>query len=243
MIEKLTDLLKVLTWNISHTDPSFSSPEDWDRIINVHEITQLIQSENSDIFCLQEMPTFKFGMRFIDYFHPEPVQSHSGWLSTFVRKNWKTRNFFGQGFTSRIEIEYQDKYFTFVSCHLFPFKNNSSTRFGQLEDILHEVDDDMPLIIAGDMNMREDETKQVLSSFNVKDAFYLKGSKETKFTWDSRINRYNENSHKFIARFDRIFIRGFDISEFRLIGNKPISENNDHFLSDHYGIVAELNYS
>ena len=159
-----------------------------------------------------------------------------------MKNSWKFGNNVGNEFTTRIDISGASKAFTFVACHLFPYKNNIATRLGQLEDILSQVDKDQPLIIAGDMNMRESETERVLSTFSLEDAFLLKGTKETKFTWDSKINKYHEKSHEFAARFDRVLVRGLEVSEFALIANRPSSEIKNHFLSDHYGISAELDF-
>ena len=89
--------------------------------------------------------------------------------------------------------------------------------------------------------MRENETKNMLSVFNMDDAFWhTDKSKENQYTWDSRINLYREEAFQFVCRFDRIFLRNAKIKDFKLIGNTPASENPNHFLSDHFGISAEI---
>ena len=70
--------MKVLTWNISLTDPSFQSPADWNRDINIGEMHKIIEEEDPDIFSLQEIHSINFGKRFVDYHYVDPVESHSG---------------------------------------------------------------------------------------------------------------------------------------------------------------------
>ena len=91
------------------------------------------------------------------------------------------------------------------------------------------------------MNMRENETSEMLAKFNLDDA-YLQGeqNKTEKHTWDSKINKYREEAFQFVCRFDRVFLRKFTPLNFKLIGNRPVSENPGHFLSDHFGIVVEI---
>lgn len=235
--------MKLLTWNISLTNPSFSAPDDWDPSLNVFEIHRVMEDEDPDIFLLQEMPKANFAKRFVDYDFTPPVTSHSGWLSSFVRKGVKLTNFYAKEYTSTVEVTTNEGSFFLISCHLVPYKQNASLRLSQLQNIVSDLPADATLIIAGDMNMREDETKSVLEVLSVEDAFQLVGSKEDKFTWNSRVNKYANTGFEYTARYDRVFVRGFGVKAFGLIGDKPVSENTGHFISDHYGITVELELS
>ena len=94
--------MKLLSWNISLTQPSVSAPEDWDLSLNVHEITKLIQTEDPDVFSLQEMPSEKYGRRYGEYVSSTPVSSHSGWLSSFARKEFQIKNFKGGDYAAEM---------------------------------------------------------------------------------------------------------------------------------------------
>ena len=75
------------------------------------------------------------------------------------------------------------------------------------------------------------------------DAWVEAGSDpKTKFTWDSRTNLFHEGGFAFTAQFDRVFTLGGALKarSFRLVGSEPASAAPGHFLSDHFGIVAEF---
>lgn len=242
--------MKLLTWNISLAQPSYSSPDDWIYNLNIFEIHSIIEKYEPSIFIFQEIPDENFCKRFVDYNYTTPIQTHSGFVSIFVHKSLKIEKELSLDHASIIVVEIINKQKIIISgCHLLPSKENSQLRLLQLAQIIAvtsqiQIDADnesMPLIILGDMNLREVETKPILEKLQLQDVFWsLKIDKSQKFTWDSRINRYNKNSFEFIARFDRVFVRNLEVKSFKLIANTPVSENKHHYISDHFGILVEL---
>lgn len=239
-------MFSLLTWNIALNKVSYSAPDDWDADTNLVEMLQLIEEKDPDVLCLQEMPKPNFGLRFVDY-HPIPaIESHSGYTSVFLKKSKFEIIEYGQ-FSGGVlaKIKSKDGDFYISSIHLFPFKDNDQPRLQQLAQILLYVaqHENLPLIISGDSNMREAETKKVLS-LDLKDAFFeAKSPKEHKFSWNSKMNIHSEGGFPFSARFDRIFIRDFNVLKFELTANTPVSENSTHFLSDHFALYVELDIS
>ena len=101
------------------------------------------------------------------------------------------------------------------------------------------------IIVMGDFNMRQKEDKKIEGLIGGwTDVWKGAGeSKAKKFTWDSRTNRYHgSEAFEFCARFDRIYLRGSDLSarSFNLFANEPLNGNEADYLSDHYGITAEV---
>ena len=100
------------------------------------------------------------------------------------------------------------------SCHLEPHKGGSDARFLQLETIhkfcstMSNGSSDYQLLLAGDCNMRENESKPVEEKFNWKDTWKLAGKvHKQQFTWNSKFNQYHgPDSFGFTCRFDRIYI-------------------------------------
>ena len=101
-----------------------------------------------------------------------------------------------------------------------------------------------PVIVAGDFNMRDHETSSACDILGLQDAFIYAGSpKNHKFTWNSCINEYHQNTMQFTARFDRVLghLQNADILDFELIGNTPQPDKT--YLSDHFGIFVKLQWS
>ncbi len=240
--------MKVITWNISLTGPSFQAPSDWNRDLNIFEMHKIIEEEDPDIFSLQEMPSANFAKRFVNYHFVEPVYSHSGLVGVFVKKTYKIHSTTPIPPSLVLELSKEESpNFFFVGCHLLPYKQNADNRLDQMSvifQIINQISEDYPVIIAGDMNMRENETKNMISTFDMNDAYWKSDkSKENQYTWDSRINLYHEEAFQFVCRFDRIFLKNAKVIDFKLIGNKPVSENLNHFISDHFGISAKIELS
>ena len=59
------------------------------------------------------------------------------------------------------------------SMHLAPFKENAASRAIQLDSIMRVVGTSL-VIIAGDANIREQESQSFLKKYNVKDTVRLK---------------------------------------------------------------------
>ena len=106
------------------------------------------------------------------------------------------------------------------------------------------------MILVGDYNMRdfEDKTTEQLCGGNWIDAWkrVTKSNMETKFTWNSRVNRYHgADSPQWICRLDRCYVKSEKVTfkGFNLIGDKPINRKEGDYLSDHFGIQVLLEFA
>jgi hypothetical protein len=131
------------------------------------------------------------------------------------------------------------------SCHLEPFKEGASIRLGQTRRIVQAVPENLPFILAGDFNMRQDEDEKV-ENLGFQDAWKETGMDfSQKFTWDSYNNCYHAECYQFKCRFDRVYFKQgtnhmLSVKHFSLIGNKPLT-NNKHFLLQPFGwLVCHL---
>jgi len=105
------------------------------------------------------------------------------------------------------------------------------------------------IILTGDFNMRgfEDKTTEKLCGGNWKDAWktVTNADKETKFTWNSRLNKYHgPENFQWTCRLDRCYVKSEKgtLKHFSLIGNQPVGKASD-YLSDHFGIVVKCDFA
>jgi endonuclease/exonuclease/phosphatase family metal-dependent hydrolase len=142
-----------------------------------------------------------------------------------------------------------------ASCHLAPFADSANQRMQQVEDILSSSSP-LPLIVAGDTNMRVKEDYVMEQRLDLKDFWKLAGSHaEHRFTWDTQDHRpagghfnryYGDDTRQYHSRYDRIYIHPQGaltptVTSFDLIANDPIPPSKTHFLSDHFGMEAKVN--
>ncbi|KXZ52837.1 hypothetical protein GPECTOR_8g220 [Gonium pectorale] len=110
----------------------------------------------------------------------------------------------------------------------------------QVSAIVSEVPPDSPLLLAGDTNMRDQEDS-VPGELGLRDAWLEAGSPPgARWTWDTHVNRYYQNGHRYTARYDRILYRGCTVTELAVAGNTPASREPGHFLSDHFALIARV---
>ena len=150
-----------------------------------------------------------------------------------------------------------------ASCHLEPFGEGASLRKQQMENmVLASAPSSLPLIVAGDTNMRVAEDYTMEHELGFQDAWKLAGADPaTKFTWDTLDHRtgnqddgsyncyYGQNTRQYHSRYDRVYIHthpqnnenlNVSVPSFQLIANRPIAPSQTHFLSDHFGIATTI---
>ena len=97
------------------------------------------------------------------------------------------------------------------------------------------------LVLAGDMNVRDDEVEALRESFSVEEALYHGCS------WDPRKNKYlaeDQDLPRSGQRFDRVFFRGAVFGVSYLVGQcRQFKDGVDFCLSDHFGVLALLDVS
>ena len=132
------------------------------------------------------------------------------------------------------EGSYKKEYFL-GGCHLAPFPENSELRLQQLILARPAVPPNKPLILVGDMNIREQESKV----FEKEEIFKLKDSGDKRSTW---FRSFFEKNSPISSRFDRLYYSNkLELEKFDLFG-RIYKNNKFELLSDHLAIKAELKY-
>jgi len=132
-----------------------------------------------------------------------------------------------------------------ASNHLEPFAEGASSRANQCKSLMELLTEKAEnVILIGDFNMRQKEDKTIENLVG-RDA-WKEGSgstKKLKMTWDSIQNLYHENGFGFTCRFDRCYVKGKELAvkQFGLVGNWPVNGVEGDYLSDHFGLVVEVN--
>ncbi|KAL7537238.1 hypothetical protein ACHAXR_007682 [Thalassiosira sp. AJA248-18] len=252
--------LTLVSWNVSFAQSSFVAP---DIALRTHEAPRLLRDEclqsHPDIIALQESPSESWG----ETVFPEYVSigtqlaSHvqEGHIDLLVRRELAPN-------ARRISLEHPAFPLPSVAAAItlpngtqiavcsnhFPHKAEGATiRELMCEAIMVLISETASnCICIGDFNMREKEDKvaEALAGGGWVDAWKGGGgsSKKLKFTWNSRENTYHENGFPFVARFDRAYVRGNELTvrRFDLIGNQPVEGKKGDYLSDHFGIAVEV---
>jgi hypothetical protein len=147
----------------------------------------------------------------------------------------------------------------FASMHLEPFERGSFGRQDQLTDLIEQAQESerQPclIVLAGDTNMREAEDEVAEQTIGLTDAWKKAGANpKTRFSWNTEPQAgniqnlyYGSNTRPYKRRYDRIYYKlqnpsGLQVTvpSFELIANKPIGSSTTHFLSDHFGVAAEI---
>lgn len=114
---------------------------------------------------------------------------------------------------------------------------------------MNSVSEDAAVILAGDLNARDNEVKQVgVLDNGIKDAWIETGSDvNTKFTWDMNLNDNLKMNGKPRCRFDRVFykaagMKNMTAKKFEFVGMQRLS-SCDRFASDHWGILCKFSFN
>lgn len=135
-----------------------------------------------------------------------------------------------------IKFKIDEKTVFLGGCHLAPFPENTEKRIQELLIIRSVVPLNSNLILVGDMNIREKETKFLEKKDNV---MQLKDSGDKSKTWYRAF--FDDTSYHITSRFDRLFISpNMKINKFELFGKK-FKNKKVTFLSDHMAIKADIN--
>ncbi|MHA2501952.1 MAG: endonuclease/exonuclease/phosphatase family protein [Candidatus Kariarchaeaceae archaeon] len=237
----------LVSWNMALGQPSFQAPDWWDVNHNVNQILDEIERYQPDFICLQEMPNEQLPELIMDeYAYAKPAPSHSGFSTVFIHRSTiadcdvKLDSQFTLTSASGALLSLNDEPLIVFSLHLPPYKQNAPLRKEYLIHLMSQLPE-APLVLAGDMNMREEETQGTVDA-GLTDAYlHLEPGPEHRFTWDSRINHFYSEVNPFVARFDRILTHQLEPTSFQLMGN-DVQTNEHHFLSDHFGIYVEIGW-
>ena len=197
--------VKIISWNIN----MFKSekPELKDKIIT--EINKQVSDE--DIIVLVES-SFEFvndllktnlnkNYSLLNGF----ALSHCGFINILYNKK------IGSKFISKVEIPIENPTllirfvkerttFYLAGCHLAPFPQNAQARIEELLVVRTMVPEDKHLIMIGDMNIREKETKFLEENDNI---LCLRDSGDKRKTWYRGF--FESDKMHITSRFDRLF--------------------------------------
>jgi endonuclease/exonuclease/phosphatase family metal-dependent hydrolase len=195
--------------------------------------------ENPDVIALQEFPEFalyRTSRLFPDHELLGSHTSHAPYVTLFVRKGIQAklvpvRAESTVGLPAVVaELIYpfeggdsdddRCRRLWIASVHLEPYASGAEIRQQQVQSLLQlALRSKVPLIVAGDLNMRvaEDATMEG-AGFDLSDFWKLAGSDiTTKYSWNTRneVNRggyfnqfYGTGTREYIARYDRIYYHG-----------------------------------
>ncbi|GLC37789.1 hypothetical protein PLESTB_001476900 [Pleodorina starrii] len=239
---------RLLTYNINDEAISESAPEGWSLATQQHRLCDLIRGLHPDLLCLQECFTFPHRLAGEYDIHGEAL-SHRGSCVVGTRRGGPLKAAgpavsVGPCVLVPLLLEPAGLRLFAASAHLAPFHEFGSVRAKQLAAIVAAAPPGEPLVVAGDLNMREKESG-LPPSLGLADAWVEAGSPPAeRWSWDTRVNRYYTQGHAYTARYDRVLYRAgcLRVRGFGLAANQPCSSagGESHFLSDHFAVTARL---
>lgn len=225
--------LNIISWNINMFKPD--KPENKVKIIN-----ELNKQVNDEDFIILIESSFEF---ISDLLKSEISKkyllldnltlTHGGFINVLYNKNIKNK-------ITNIElndlpfslIKYTNPNTIYIAgCHLAPFPQNGEVRIQQLMTLRSIIPENENLVIIGDMNIRESETKFMKNKNN---ALNLIDSGDKRKTWFRSF--FEPSQINISSRFDRLFISpNLSVDKFDLFG-----KSNLNLLSDHLAIKVGL---
>ena len=228
--------LKLISWNVNMFRPD--KPELEKDIIlelnkNIDGVDIIILIESSYGF-IKNLLKSELGKTFIQL--NKFSLSHGGIINILHTKKVKEIEHIDvESPALLIKFKINKKTVFLGGCHLAPFPENSEKRIQELLLIRSEVPLNSNLILVGDMNIREKETKFLEKKDNI---MQLKDSGNKTKTWHRAF--FDDTSYHITSRFDRLFISpDMKINQFELFGKK-YNNKKVKFLSDHMAIKADI---
>ena len=253
----LPSQITIVSFNVAGFQPSQAATSRWDPLAHFRSA---ILKQSPDVVCLQEVPygawDFLPGYECIG-----SCESHCLYVVLLIKSEWasycsRVPNVQAPAVLGRLAFA-SGASLLLGSCHFAPFADGASARMQQMQTMLrYRKTHDSNFCMAGDFNMRVKED-QKFEALGLRDAWKDAGAlHKEKNTWDScdRTPRgavagtgphnayHGTEAFQFACRFDRIYLSGENLTttSFRLFANKPLT-NPFHYLSDHFGMVAQLN--
>lgn len=226
--------MRVLTWNICGDSVSFQCGGELNLDEKYRAVWAVIDSHDPGVILIQEgtegfaksAPT---GYRLLG-----STGSHSGLVQTFAKtsliqeKETSTTPSDPTLVTELLNV-------SVVNCHLSPYRTLSSLRFRQLKQALEGLGAEQAVVVAGDMNMRNDEPPRIASRLHL----HPFPPPRDSYTWNSHDNRYHKKGYGYFCNFDRVFTRACELADYQLVKGE-IDAEKGIYLSDHYGICFTI---
>jgi endonuclease/exonuclease/phosphatase family metal-dependent hydrolase len=262
--------LRIVSMNIASLQSSRAASPDWTLENQTETLMHELLASKPHVICLQECHSTEWIHRSFpnNYTAIGEKRSHAGYVTLLVRNDILSDmerldlpgshlSMVTSGTPSVMGIS-SSSALAVASLHLAPFAEGAPKRKDQLETIINASRrTGMPLItiIAGDMNMRDEEDQDVEQRWRLTDAWKAGGANiSTRYTWDTIDHEngtfneyYGASTRQYRSRYDRIYVHGaaaaakkVEVASFALLANSPIGTTRNHFLSDHFGIAATL---
>lgn len=253
--------LHIVSMNIALMEASKVAPVDWSMQDHTDALLRIILASDPHLIALQECPSAGWIYKtFPNHRVIGEKKSHSGFTTLLVRNDTFPSMELGAlpgsdystasvGIPAVMGISSE---LAAASVHLEPFEEGALKRRAELDAIITASRlEGIPLVIAGDTNMRDAEDLVAEHSLGLSDAWKTNGSDiSTHYTWDTTKHDsgtfnefYGKSTRQVQRRYDRVYIYGANnvaVRSFQLLANTPIGESQNHFLSDHFGIAATL---
>ena len=157
--------LTLVTYNIAGCQPSKMAPSSWTMNDSVQAIKSEILKDDPDIIALQEIPEqYTKTILSEGYKLVGTKWTHAPYVALFVRKGIDVKRIKSNSpaVVGEVQFMFHDKQqqpqqhrLWIASVHLEPFGEGASDRRRQLQSLVKEANkEQVPLIIAGDTNMR-----------------------------------------------------------------------------------------
>eukprot|EP00056_Hartaetosiga_gracilis_P000398 m.38180 g.38180 ORF g.38180 m.38180 type:complete len:351 (+) comp10188_c0_seq1:22-1074(+) len=255
--------LKVVTLNVAEFLPSNEADATtWTQQRSLNHFAHHIVHD-ADVVCVQEWPKSpSIGLDKKVWMVSDFVPSHCGLCAVMLRRStFKDMDTVGSEgkhsvpCATVLATTHCGLVLLVSSVHNTPFGTEEASRLRNLTIIVDNIIKPfgLPSIIAGDFNMRAAEDPSATMLLRLKDSFEEAGSpKEKKFTFNTKINRYHENSRRYNARYDRIYFSNVKggctrmsiiPGSFDLVAHTKITDGesgNKFFLSDHFGLTQSF---
>ena len=214
--------IRIVSWNLDIENKNFKT--------KIEEILE----RDSDILMLQECEA-NINDFFKDYISFGKSLSHCGTVCLLIHKRIKPKNIKKYAKDGVVLAHINSRYGQIIlgSVHLPPFGsiNNKILRtimiFNLIEYLRKEQLLNLPIIIGGDTNMRDDEKIGELTDYILDDIYDNFGDENKYHTWPNKTSIYKNKFQKYKTfRFDRFFYSHVSSSTFNTI----ISENSDHLM-------------
>jgi endonuclease/exonuclease/phosphatase family metal-dependent hydrolase len=200
--------LTLVSYNVAGCQPSKVAPSKWTQFDSLTAIEkEILQNERKpDIVALQEFPSFALDRKRIlsEYNLIGYQASHAPYVALFVHQKWNAEKVHQDmnglpAIVAEIDLSSTDdtnhstttsnmnqprRRVWIASVHLEPFADGASRRKRQMESLVSQATaEKVPLIIAGDTNMRVAEDKGIENDLGLHDFWKLAGGEaRTKFT-------------------------------------------------------------
>ena len=214
--------IKIISWNLDIENKNIES-----------KIDEILQRD-ADILMLQECDE-SIEKLLEDYVSYGKSQSHCGLVYLLIHKRIKPKKIKTYLENGVILAHINSSYGQLIlgSVHLPPFGsiNDKILRTNIIYNLVQYLKQEqllnLPIIIGGDTNMRDDENISELTDYILDDIYETIGDEEKYHTWPNKTSIYKNKFQKYKTfRFDRFFYSDITSSTFNTI----ISEYSDHLM-------------